>query len=317
MFNKFREAVFINKNEVRERKQKELYKFKILKSKLKDKDKIIDQIDNLEKGKKGEEEIIYQLQSTNIGMYILQDVRFEDPNNKDIHAEIDFMIFTGGSNYIVECKNLTGNVIIDENGEFIIDKETIESPITQSDRQKDIVKKIWLNNINKVLSYFFDKYFDKEIFKTIVVLANEKNHINKEKAPADIKDKIIRADQLASYIKKDMEKYKGELATEKQIKKCALKWQERSSEPSGFEKDYKKFLNQYIEEQLKEYRDKKAAELKYTKDYIFDDEELKELVDKTPTTIQELAVNDILKKEVKLKLYGQDIVNIIKNCKEI
>lgn len=46
-----------------------------------------------------------------------------------------------------------------------------------------------------------DRYFD-ENYKSIVVLANPKTYLNYKFAKKEVKDKVIRADQLIDFIKK-------------------------------------------------------------------------------------------------------------------
>lgn len=52
---------------------------------------------------KGEREIEFELENTNIGMYVLHDVNLEFKNLK---AQIDYIIITPAKVYFVECKIL-------------------------------------------------------------------------------------------------------------------------------------------------------------------------------------------------------------------
>lgn len=69
-------------------------------------------------------------------MYILHDLYLED---HDLSAQIDFLIITRKRIFILECKNMIGNIEINNLGDFIRTmkfngkyiKESIYSPITQ------------------------------------------------------------------------------------------------------------------------------------------------------------------------------------------
>ena len=89
--------------------------------------------------------------------------------------------------------------IIHLNGRNI--KEGIYSPITQNQRHLEVLRKIKRDSkTNLVYKMMFDKFFD-ENYKSIVVLANPKTILNARYAKKEIKDKVIRADQLNRYIK--------------------------------------------------------------------------------------------------------------------
>jgi len=64
----------------------------------------------------GEDNIAYELTNSGIDMYVLQDLYLE---HNGLSAQIDYMAFTRNSTYIIESKNLMGNVSIDKDGNFI------------------------------------------------------------------------------------------------------------------------------------------------------------------------------------------------------
>ncbi len=81
--------------------------------------------------------------------------RFAD--TEDLHyefegltAQIDYLIITRKRIFVVECKNLFGNIEINNSGDFIrtmefnrkYKKEGIYSPITQNKRHLDLLKQI-------------------------------------------------------------------------------------------------------------------------------------------------------------------------------
>lgn len=105
------------------------------------KEEIDNQIKLASYGLAGEKNIAFELKNCDIDMYILHDVYFE---HEDMSAQIDYMIFTRKRVYIIECKNLIGDIEIDNNGNFIRSyelsgkkiKEGLYSPITQNERHR-------------------------------------------------------------------------------------------------------------------------------------------------------------------------------------
>ena len=126
----------------------------------------------------GERNIAFELKNSDIDMYILHDVYFE---YEDLSAQIDYMIFTKKRVYIIECKNLIGDIEIDNSGNFIRYyelsgkkiREGLYSPITQNERHRLVIKNIRKQEKNMFSKLFFDKSFDDN-YKSVVVLANPK-----------------------------------------------------------------------------------------------------------------------------------------------
>ena len=143
LFSRFRDTVFLKEDSDLEKQLNELKK---IRDKLQNTDEIDKDIKLLEYGIAGEKEIAFELKNANIGMYVLHDVTFEYDGNK---AQIDYLLFTRGYFYLIECKNLVGNITVDSNGQFYREyeykgkkiKESIYSPYTQAERHKDMMKK--------------------------------------------------------------------------------------------------------------------------------------------------------------------------------
>lgn len=170
------------------------------------KPKIDQDIRMLSYGIDGEKNIAFELSNSLLPIIVLHDLHFEF---EDLSTQIDYLIITNKFSLIIECKNLIGNIEVNNNGDFIrtwkyngkYNKEGIYSPITQNSRHLDMIKRIKLSNKNNfVTKSLFEKYFD-EFHKSLVVLANPKTVINMKYAKKDVKDKIIRCDQLTEYIK--------------------------------------------------------------------------------------------------------------------
>lgn len=171
------------------------------------KDKIEEQIHNAEAGLYGEKQIIYELKNSGLDMMIAHDLYLK---NGELSAQIDFLVMTRKHLFVIECKNLYGDIEVDDKGNFIrhirygkaYKKEGIYSPVTQNERHLNVLKEVRRLVKNNLLEkLFYDSAFPK-CYRSIVVLANEKTVLNDKKAPRSIREQIIRADQLISYIKK-------------------------------------------------------------------------------------------------------------------
>ena len=171
------------------------------------KDKIDEQIAIAEAGLKGENQIAFELKNSGMDMLIMHDLYLE---KNGLSAQIDFLVITRKHIFVIECKNLYGNIEIDEKGNFIrhmgqgkfYHKEGFPSPVSQNERHLNILKEIrreYKNNF--VTQGLFDKLFP-QTYRSIVVLANPKTILNDSKAPEEIRKVVIRLDQLVAYIKK-------------------------------------------------------------------------------------------------------------------
>ena len=93
-------------------------------------------------------------------MYILHDIYLE---YGDVSAQIDYIVVTRKLIFIIECKNLYGNIEINSNGDFIrtmeygrrTKKEGIYSPITQNKRHLELIKSIKVDSRLNSLEKFF------------------------------------------------------------------------------------------------------------------------------------------------------------------
>lgn len=176
-------------------------------------------------GVKGEESLMFELKNSHIPMYILHDVFFEENNLK---TQIDYIVITRKLVLILECKNLYGNISIDNQGNFTrtiqygkrYRKEGIYSPITQNQRHLDMIREKRRNSKGILGKMFFDKYFDSN-YKSIVVLANSKSVLDMKYAPKEIKAQIVKVDGLINYIKRLNSESTNEAMTDKQMKEIA------------------------------------------------------------------------------------------------
>ncbi len=99
-------------------------------------------------------------------MYVLHDINLEIDG---LAAQIDYIVITRKTTFIIECKNLIGNIEIDSQGNFIRTykfngkyiKEGIYSPITQNERHLEVLTRLAKESKNNiVMKMLFEKTFD-------------------------------------------------------------------------------------------------------------------------------------------------------------
>lgn len=202
----------------------------------------------LEAGISGENQIVFELKNSHLPIVVLQDIYLEQD---DLSAQIDFMIFTKGYIFVVECKNLVGNVTVDNTGNFtrIFDfgkykkKEGIYSPITQNKRHLDLIKQRMISRQTNIISKKLAEKSFEGFFKSVVVLANPKTVMNTRYAPKEVKNSVIRADQLIEYIKKTNQTYDKAFSTEKEMLDIARSYLESHIEnPKDYTEKYKEYF---------------------------------------------------------------------------
>lgn len=272
-------------------------------------------------GLAGENEIEYELKNANLGMYVLHDITIK---YEDLTAQIDYIVVTTGKIYLIECKNMVGNITVNERGDFIREinhqKEGIYSPLRQAERHVEILKKIWLSRKGIFHKVFQEGKFDYW-YVPLVVIANQKSILNTRYAPLEIKQKVIKADQLINYIKKDISTIDKKLLGSKKNTYEVANWLLSLDTPQ--KNDYSKYevevmpqdsnvntLKEEIRNRLIKFRTRKAKEKNIPAYYIFTNEELEKIVEKLPKTVEELRNLHILS-EVKLKLHGEEIIEMI------
>lgn len=315
IFNKFTETVFVKSDSELEKKVNIL---KELSEKYSNNEKIKKDLTLASLGLQGEKEIEYELKNANIGMYVLHDITFK---YEDLTAQIDYIVITPAKQYFIECKNLVGNIIVNNRGEFTRKyeyyghkvEEGTYSPLRQAERHIDVYKKIWNEKHGTLEKMFYGKSFDKYNVP-LVVMANPKNILNVKYAPKEIKDKIIRSDQLVNYLKKELENTKWEERTTKKIMKEIANSYLSKNDPIIVNYEEKYLSTEDKKEDLKnrliEFRTNKSKERNIPAFYIFTNEELDKILEKMPKSNEEL--NDILT-DVKINYHGEEIINIIKN----
>lgn len=276
----------------------------------------------VKKGLEGEKEISYQLQKANIGMYVLHDVKVK---YGDLTAQIDYIVITSVFIYFIECKNLIGNITVNENGDFIREytfngkkiKKGMYSPLRQVEAQREVIRKIWESKASGLVKLFGSKNFDY-YRKVLVVVANQETILNTSKAPKDIKSKVLRADALVRKIQYDLSHIRSDdsYSSKKNMELFAQSYANLCiNENIDYYKYYKdKFCKNDIldnlKERLVELRKTRASQMKIPAYYVFTNIELEKLVELKPSSIDELKKLNILT-PVKVKTHGESIINEI------
>ena len=328
LFNKFRETVFY-KNSSELELQIEALKKTI--EKYPDNQGLKKKLALCELGLKGEREIEFELKNANIGMYVLHDINLEF---EDLKAQIDYIVISPAKVYFIECKNLAGNITVNNNGDFIREwnynnhkiKEGIYSPLRQAERHIEVFKKIWSTRNKGIFNQIRYKNMDNW-YVPLVVMANSKNILNTKYATKELKQRIIKSDQLVNYIKKDIESTnKDFLWSEKDMKETAeiilknynkvlnrdyeKEYLEYAAKSSDNSEKLDKNNDSGLKDKLIEFRKSRSKEMNIPAYYVFTNEELDRLVAEQPKSIEALKQSKILS-PIKIKTHGEEIIKVL------
>ena len=149
-------------------------------------------------------------------------------------------------------------------------KEGIYSPITQNERHMEIVKESKLENRNLLTGMIVRKSFHS-FNRSLVVLANPKTVLNDRYAKKEVKEKVIRADQLITTIKKVASESRLPSSSKKEMKEIAESFLKRNQE------NRKNYIEKY-EELTKEIELEKGntSKVEELKDNSTEESSLKE-----------------------------------------
>ena len=294
---------------------------------------IKNKINRLYYGLIGEKNVAYELKNSHMPILVLHNLYLEF---NELTAQIDFVVVSEKFILVIECKNLVGEIDINNKGEFtrifktstgkVYKKEGMYSPIVQNERHLELIKDILENEGFKRSK--LDKAIDQ-----ISVVANEKAIINARFAKDKIKKRVIKHDHLIEKMKEISRKSTISFTEETmyKISNILLKYNKEYSI------DYSKMYNidkNEIEEtktsydnedntekisiektelykELKKYRLNKSKEEMVKAYYLYTNVQLEEIVKLKPKTLNELAnINGFGK--VKCEKYGRDIIDIVK-----
>lgn len=208
-------------------------------------------------GEAGEKNIAFELKNSGMDMFILHDIYLE---HGDLSAQIDYLVVTRKRTYIIECKNLFGDIEIDSNGRFTRTyeynrkkiREGIYSPITQNERHLRVLKEVREESKSNIISKkLFSNNFNNA-YKSLVVLANPKTCLNDRYAKKEVKAQVIRADQLISRIKQMDAELKDVTMSEKEMRELA-EFYLKASKPN--KSDYARKYAELVEEEENAVKD--------------------------------------------------------------
>ena len=244
-------------------------------------EKIDNQIRIAKYGIMGENNIAFELKNSGMDMYVLHDIYLEV---NGLSAQIDYIVITRKRVYIIECKNMFGNIDIDNTGAFVRNyefngrkiKEGIYSPITQNERHMNVIRELQnTSKTNFITRKLAEKSFARD-YKGIVVLANPKTCLNARFAKKEVKEQVIRADQLISYIRNcDAEVTDHTFSVDEMGKICDFYLQNNVSNRSDYTKKYTEMLekcNAYVQNEEQSASDLQAQSPQKPADFsIYDD----------------------------------------------
>ena len=312
-FNKMSEPVFLKRNSGLE---EQLEKLRGLETLLNEegKAKLRQDIRNLEAGILGEQNIAFELENSHMPMYIIHDLYLRDG---DLTSQIDYLVVTRKICFVIECKNLYGNIEIDNQGTFVrtiefgrqTRREGIYSPITQNQRHMALLRKLRLEQSKGFLSRFLrGRSFDED-HRAIVVLANPRTVLDARYAKKEVKSQVIRADHLVDFIRETCEDSRAAELSDKEMRNWAQSYldmdQEQGTDYLRKYEEYKAYkapgrvqardladggagIRERIIKDLRSYR-WNTSQAEGIKPYmVFNDKQMMDLLEKFPADKREL-----------------------------
>jgi hypothetical protein len=191
-------------------------------------------------GDQGEKNVYYELKNSFIPMIILHNVVIQ---YDDYKAQMDFILITHRFICVLETKKLNGNIQINTDGDFVrsftnksgkvYKKEGMYSPISQNQRHVRILENLMLQ----------EKVIKRTPVLSLVVIANPKSIIDFKFAKKEVKDQIVKYDQLTPRIKKMLEmKSDVELMTTSMIRMSDFLVEQHVTAENAWVTKYNKYL---------------------------------------------------------------------------
>lgn len=145
----------------------------------------------------GNKNVVYELDKLNIPMYYLKDIYIK---HRDKYVRFDFIILTKKMIIILDTTSLIGDIAISENGDF--------SKYTKEKNINTFTKKIMndpIENIEESSQILLEILSKKKLIKSInietkLVISNPKSIVSRNKAPLEIKDKIVKVHEIQDNI---------------------------------------------------------------------------------------------------------------------
>lgn len=293
--------------------------------------KIQQDIKMLKAGIHGEQNVEYELKSSFMPIYVFHDLFL---HYKGLTAQIDYLVLHKNFILVIECKKLLGDIEITAKGDFIrrfktedgrtYKKEGIYSPIVQNERHCTILKQILSGIFPKVRPQLWNAGVH-----SVVVIANPKSIVFDKYAKKEIKEQIIKYDQLKTHMQylanqntdsfiignKSMQKLCDALLTmhtENPVDytKKYRRMDKQPSETSAAEKPSSDTDNTALYNALKAYRLETSRKEGIKPYYIFNNAQMEAIIQLCPVTPQDLQQIDGFA-ERKCQKYGKDIIHIL------
>jgi hypothetical protein len=285
----------------------------------------------LQYGDLGEENVQFELMNSFMPMLVLRDLQLEF---EGLSAQIDFVVITRKLVFVIECKNLFGDIEVNNAGDFIRTleyggkkrREGIYSPITQNRRHLETLKAIRKDDKgNIIMKMMFEKYFD-ENYKSIIVLANPKTVLKVDKANKGVRDQIIKCDQLIVNLKKMSASSKNEPNNDKHMFTLAESFMKYHKPKS---KDYvskyaidleqpkesitsasPRIEDSALYDEIRAYRLMKSKEEGVKAFIVFTNAQMEELISRMPESLEDLKEISRFG-EMRAYKYGEDLLKIL------
>lgn len=279
-------------------------------------------------GQLGEKNVAFELKNSGMDMYILHDLYFE---HGEMSAQIDYLVITRKHVYIIECKNLIGDIEIDSTGNFVRSyeygnrkiREGFYSPITQNERHLLVIKGLRDETKgNFIAKRMFENSF-ANTYKSIVVLSNPKTVLNAKYAKKEIKQKVIRLDQLIAHIKTiDVAEKDYSFKTDDMYNLAQFFLKANKEKKTDYISKYEQLVaeseptkttvlnEEELTKKLKTFRLNQSRCENIKPYFIFNDMQMKDLIEKNPKNQEEL-LNVSGFGKAKVEKYGKEILAIL------
>ena len=295
-------------------------------------------------GELGESKVLDELKYSFYPMNIIKDISI---NIGEFHCQIDFLIITKKSIYLIECKNNGANLKIDSNGSFYLVKEgkknRIFSVLNQIERQKMILEQldfdVDIKNIQPIIVYANEEtgieIEDETILRGIDVINLDRlNSLIKEKEKdleeiyteeeiGKIKNKlldpILKNSDYVEENSKKWDEFELRMQLEKNIneKKALEKIAERNSTKSiKANNDGSKISRDEFGEILEKYLIRKSEKLGVTTTSLMTEMMKDEVLEKMPTTVAQLS-KLLVSNSVFFHKISSDLLSMINNIKSV
>jgi len=283
----------------------------------------------------GEKRVMYELKHLKEPCLIIHDLTLFDKNADQ--SQIDFVVLTRNCAIVLESKSLQGNITINSDGEFtrqfvnnerkVYRKEGMYSPIRQNEIHVGVLEDFLRDN----------KIIKNYPIESLVVISNDRTIIDKKYATKNVKDAIVKFDQLDNNIYRIMQKHLdtdisdsklleiGESLVDNDtprvidyVSSLKLKLideelfeETKKAQETGFvEENNEQVIDNTLIDALKAYRLKKAKELHYQPYFIFNNAQMEQIIQLSPKTKEELCSIEGFG-DKKYEMYGEDIIAIV------